>query len=362
MREVFFIILLFLTTSTIAKTAYSSKDNHVGNWDDASSWDGAIPSYNVGNNKTVTINGTITANNNVNIGNNSALIIKDTLVINGDLKMEKNNATITIKDSAVLVVLGSVIMEKITVAVSGKVVVFENFKLNHSGIKIEIAPETNIYVFGAVDDKKSSFPHEIGSFESFLSGEPELIDWLDSNYDTALPIELTQFTANVEPHGITFLWTTASETNNDFFTLEYAINGVDFNAITTIAGMGTVTVQTEYEFFDNSPQYEGVTYFRLKQTDFDGAFTYSPIISLDVERQNEDISIVLYPNPTTDKITIDSKNQRITSIRFFDAQNKHIYLTPLSATTYDVSALPIGIYYVEIHTETTRTVKKIVKK
>ncbi|MCK9561800.1 MAG: T9SS type A sorting domain-containing protein [Bacteroidales bacterium] len=360
MRGVFFTISLFLTTSAIAKTVYSSKDNHVGNWSETSSWNGTVPSYDIKDN-TVTINGTITANNNVSIENKGLLIVKDTLVINGDLTT-KNNAAVTIENGAVLIVFGSVVMEKITVAVSGKIVVFENFKLNHSGIGIEIAPETNIYVFGAVDDKKFSFPHEIGSFESFLSGEPDLTDWLDSNYDTALPIELTQFTANVEPHGITFLWTTASETNNDFFTLEYATNGVDFNAITTIAGMGTSTVQTKYEFFDNSPQYEGVTYFRLKQTDFDGAFTYSPIISLEVERQDENIPIVLYPNPTTDNITIDSKNQRITNIRFFDAQNKHIYLTPLSATTYDVSTLPAGIYYVEIYTETTRTVEKIVKK
>lgn len=343
MREVFFIILLFLTTSTIAKTAYSSKDNHVGNWDDASSWDGAIPSYNVGNNKTVTINGTITANNNVNIGNNSALIIKDTLVINGDLKMEKNNATITIKDSAVLVVLGSVIMEKITVAVSGKVVVFENFKLNHSGIKIEIAPETNIYVFGAVDDKKSSFPHEIGSFESFLSGEPELTDWLNDNYNTDLPIELSEFTAFVTPKGISFSWITASETNNDFFTLEYSTDGIEFNPIATISGMGTSSVQNEYTFFDDSPNYIGLTYFRLKQTDYDGAYSYSHILSVEIKNYNA--NILIYPNPATDKISIEDANHVITNIRFFDSHYKQIHANNISPETYDISTLPQGIYY-----------------
>ena len=93
-----------------------------------------------------------------------------------------------------------------------------------------------------------------------------------------LPIELTSFTATSTESGYTFNWVTASEKENDYFTLEYSINGVDFNEIDYVHGAGTTSETSEYTYsWDDAPQIE-LIYFRLKQTDYNGEYTYSDVI------------------------------------------------------------------------------------
>ena len=94
-----------------------------------------------------------------------------------------------------------------------------------------------------------------------------------------LPIELTSFTASATNNGFVFNWVTASEENNDYFTLEYSIDGVDFNEIDYVHGAGTTSETSEYEYrWDEAPEFD-VVYFRLKQTDYNGEYTYSDVIA-----------------------------------------------------------------------------------
>ena len=93
-----------------------------------------------------------------------------------------------------------------------------------------------------------------------------------------LPIELTSFTATATDYGFEFNWVTASENENDYFTLEYSIDGVDFNEIDYIHGAGTTSETSEYEYrWDEAPEFD-VVYFRLKQTDYNGEYSYSDVI------------------------------------------------------------------------------------
>lgn len=95
---------------------------------------------------------------------------------------------------------------------------------------------------------------------------------------TLLPIELISFTATATEYGYTFNWVTASEVENDYFTLEYSINGVDFNEIDYVHGAGTTSETSEYEYrWDEAPEFD-VVYFRLKQTDYNGEYSYSDVI------------------------------------------------------------------------------------
>ena len=99
-----------------------------------------------------------------------------------------------------------------------------------------------------------------------------------ANVTTAshLPIELLSFNAIPINNSVLLKWVTASETNNDYFTIERSANGMDFSPAGTIAGAGNSNSLKEYSFNDESPV--AATYYRLKQTDFNGAFTYSNII------------------------------------------------------------------------------------
>ena len=94
-----------------------------------------------------------------------------------------------------------------------------------------------------------------------------------------LPIELTSFTATATDYGFEFNWVTASEVENDYFTLEYSIDGVDFSEIDYVHGAGTTSETSEYTYrWDEAPEFD-VVYFRLKQTDYNGEYSYSDVIA-----------------------------------------------------------------------------------
>ncbi len=100
-----------------------------------------------------------------------------------------------------------------------------------------------------------------------------------NNSTTLLPIELTTFTANVQSGSVQVFWSTASEENNDYFTLERSVDGVSFEEIYYEAGAGNSSVTLSYNYSD-MPEAAGMYYYRLKQTDYDGACTYSDVVSV----------------------------------------------------------------------------------
>ncbi len=92
-----------------------------------------------------------------------------------------------------------------------------------------------------------------------------------------LPIELTAFKGTCKTDKAYLSWTTASETNNDYFTIEKAVDGVTFSPIATIPGSGTSSQPNNYSYTDENA-FIGFAYYRLKQTDFDGNYAYSYIV------------------------------------------------------------------------------------
>lgn len=94
-----------------------------------------------------------------------------------------------------------------------------------------------------------------------------------------LPIELLYFTARPVGSTVRLEWSTASETNNDIFTVLRSADGYSFSPIGTLQGAGTSIVQQSYELVDEDPYY-GTSYYRLMQTDLDGTITFSEIIAV----------------------------------------------------------------------------------
>jgi hypothetical protein len=96
----------------------------------------------------------------------------------------------------------------------------------------------------------------------------------------ALPIELLYF--NVEKFGRYnhLTWSTASESNNDYFEIEKTNDGVDFYPITRVNGGGNSSIKIDYEYDDYTKDND-VNYYRLKQIDYDAKFTFSDLISVD---------------------------------------------------------------------------------
>ncbi|GAB4253042.1 MAG: hypothetical protein Kow0079_08320 [Vicingaceae bacterium] len=112
-----------------------------------------------------------------------------------------------------------------------------------------------------------------------------------------LPIELLNFEVNINAEQVDITWTTASETNNDYFLVEKSIDGKSWQVVVKTQGAGNSSQILDYFEVDYEP-IEGISYYRLKQVDFNGEYTYSnivPVKYIPVDQSTSDINI--FPNP-----------------------------------------------------------------
>ena len=130
---------------------------------------------------------------------------------------------------------------------------------------------------------------------------------------TPLPIELLYLRGKYNGEGNLIEWCTATEQNNDYFTLLWSDNGFEFLPIMKIPGAGNSITTIKYEYFDENPS-RGVNYYTLRQTDYDGKYKESEIISVQSDRDSEKI-IVNCTNVLGQKVRIDEKGVVLLKIR-----------------------------------------------
>lgn len=111
---------------------------------------------------------------------------------------------------------------------------------------------------------------------------------------SALPVVLTSFNADQNGAIINLTWETASELNNDFFSVQRMSETDQFIDILKVKGKGTTNQVSTYQIQDHLPAI-GKNYYRLKQTDFDGTTSYSKIKMVDYTHADGPVRI--YPNP-----------------------------------------------------------------
>lgn len=88
--------------------------------------------------------------------------------------------------------------------------------------------------------------------------------------DPFLPVELLYFKPVVKDGTVVLNWSTGSETNNDYFTIERSLDGYNWVSILSIRGQGNSTKKSVYELYDRVFGLSGIVYYRLSQTDYDG--------------------------------------------------------------------------------------------
>ncbi|GAB3526649.1 hypothetical protein GCM10027443_02070 [Pontibacter brevis] len=116
-----------------------------------------------------------------------------------------------------------------------------------------------------------------------------------------LPVELVRFTARNSGAAVQLQWLTASEIQNDYFLVERSANGYSFESIGRVAGKGTTTQGAAYSFMDEYPM-AGVSYYRLKQVDEDGSYSFSAVVA--VNRAAATRVAKVYPTITSDNLQI----------------------------------------------------------
>lgn len=165
------------------------------------------------------------------------------------------------------------------------------------------------------------------------------------SYDPdVLPIELIGFSATPQDEHVRLDWATATETNNDHFTIERSQNGSVFEPVSIIPGAGNSEQTIIYSSLDRLVP-GGPLYYRLKQTDIDGQFSYSPVVTVVI---SEEPHPVVAPNPcTSDAFTLSGDVVgRLLEIR---SATGELYRTmPIASHTIRCEGLPSGVYLLQV--------------
>ncbi len=181
-----------------------------------------------------------------------------------------------------------------------------------------------------------------------------------------LPVELLSFDAKPLDNKVDVSWSTASETNNDFFTLERSADAINFNSVATIKGAGNSTQLIDYNYTDEAP-LDGTSYYRLMQTDFNGSSHFSEMIPVSTGAFS--VSAV-YPNPATETLTIDLhfSQESTVEISVKNILGINVQSTTLSqkegdrSCTLQLASLAKGVYLLSIKSGNKICQSKFIKQ
>lgn len=211
---------------------------------------------------------------------------------------------------------------------------------------------------------------EDGSFDQGQNGiYPEYPDDVPAGTEpcgiiSTLPVELVAFSASPVEDFVRLNWTTMSEINNDRFEVYRSIDGETLELVGEVDGKGNSSSQEEYTLLDTAP-YFGVSYYRLKQIDFDGKYAWSDFVSVEIF-ESEDLQLKLYPNPLSSNIFQIHCNHSCEDMKVevLNASGQRIPATFSSNTkTIEVKAeLAKGLYYVRIISNSDFKVIKLIKQ
>ncbi len=169
---------------------------------------------------------------------------------------------------------------------------------------------------------------------------------------SALPVELISFTARQNGTDVLLDWVTLAEVNNDKFLIEFSTDGFQFETIEELKGQGTTNNPTSYQYRHKAVMtlYRGDLYYRLLQIDFDGTSTYSEIIVINSNYQEDDF--MMFPNPASKQDEVFLSGLAIENIKIFSLTRSLI--TERNYVSADRVSLPTtglsgGVYFVVVN-------------
>lgn len=224
-----------------------------------------------------------------------------------------------------------------------------DFHLNVGSIVADMG--NNSYISGYSTDLGANFRVQnsivdLGAFESAPV--------------SPLPITLVDF--DVYPlnnNQIQTEWVTASELNNDYFTVEKSTDGFNWTQVGTVKSKGNSNTLMHYGYVDEKPSF-GISYYRLKQTDFDGKQEYFEIKSVNLQRDYAAVEV--YPNPASEYIIVAGLNTATS--QNIDLLNSYgVVCETLRVEAYsiilklNIENLAEGVYFIRTTNEVIRFIK-----
>jgi hypothetical protein len=173
-----------------------------------------------------------------------------------------------------------------------------------------------------------------------------------------LPIDLLDFGGECLPNQIRLNWETASESNNDYFSIERSVDGINWGEIGKINGAGNSSSSRKY-FLKDLNRYQEISYYRLKQHDYSGiSRTFNPISVKNCFAGNEALSI--YPNPAQNAINLNFNGnmEEIIDTSIFDLFGRNTYQSPIYQSVINTENLEEGIYFLQLMLESENITRK----
>lgn len=167
---------------------------------------------------------------------------------------------------------------------------------------------------------------------------------------TILPVELVRFEGSINQCKTELIWETASELNNDYFSVQKSNNGTDWDEIAQVKGNGNSNTPKSYRHTDENLN-SSLAYYRLVQYDFDGQNEMSKMITINGQ-ECSGFAFKLYPNPTNDFVKIDINDNKenykyiiysslgdIVKSSDLNSSNKKIFVGDLAAGAYLINLI-----------------------
>ncbi len=219
-----------------------------------------------------------------------------------------------------------------------------DFRLSENSPAIDAGTSTAFSVDHSGNTVPQGAAPDIGAFE----------------YESVLPVSFLGPFLETGEHSIIVRWKTLTEQNNDYFTVEKSQDGSEWIPIEVVKGNDNTQHVTPYKVYDREP-WNGKSLYRIKQTDFNGLYSYSEIAAINYT-SHFNLPVSVYPNPFNSFFTVTGLDDKLERMELFDAMGNSIFINNKNCSDgieciFYTNALPPGIYYLKGET----FVKKLIK-
>jgi len=247
---------------------------------------------------------------------------------------------------------------------------YGNFRIINNGALSSLSGLDSIYHYGTVE-----IQNNINLSECEIWGICSLIDdcgnscfsisnnalncnsfiAVQTACNALLPVALSSFTVQNKASNNQLHWQTRSEINNHYYEIEYSIDGTDFSSIGRKEGAGNSNTILDYHFVHQNVK-SGIHYYRLKQVDYDGQYSYSDIKSVLVKGEGNDFTI--YPNPASSAVTIYTT--QTTDLQVLDVYGRLLKSQniPEGSNTINLAEIPTGMLFFIVGNQRFKVVKE----
>ena len=160
-----------------------------------------------------------------------------------------------------------------------------------------------------------------------------------------LPVEWSHFSAKTKEQDVYLQWETQTESNNDYFQIEWSSNGKHFSPLGTVKGKGNSQLEQAYSFLHEQPG-SGLHYYRIKQVDYDGTWSYSSIQSAFIAIKE---SLTFFPNPVDQELQVQMNGKEGIQINIIDIHGRNLSQHWIGGQRQSlaVHSLAPGIYFIQ---------------